>query len=184
MIFDTSIWVGLASGQISSQAVLKAAGDEQVYISAISLGELSFGVESCIDPAVRMLRTRYLRSLQDRPVLDVSSLTGSALGMLAACMKQSGRSPRTRVNDLWIAAQAIENDYALLTANLKDFEGLPGLRVACPSCGNFRKRRNKDENGLAFVVLALRKTGDGWDTQCWSSWGRTSKGGPPALGRE
>jgi len=36
------------------------------------------------------------------------------------------------VNDLWIAAQAIENDYALLTANLKDFEGLPGLRAACP----------------------------------------------------
>jgi hypothetical protein len=49
--------------------------------------------------------------------------------MLAAFMKQSGRSPRTRVNDLWIAAQAIENDFALWTTNLKDFEGLPGLRV-------------------------------------------------------
>jgi predicted nucleic acid-binding protein len=49
--------------------------------------------------------------------------------MLAAFMKQSGRSPRTRVNDLWIAAQAIENDFALLTTNIKDFEGLPGLRV-------------------------------------------------------
>src|SRR5579863_2063702 len=104
MIFDTSIWVGLASGQTSSKAVLKAAGDEQVYISAISLGELSFGVESCIDPAIRMLRTRYLRSLEQRPVLDVSSLTASAFGMLAAVMKQSGRPPRTRVNDLWIAA--------------------------------------------------------------------------------
>jgi predicted nucleic acid-binding protein len=47
-------------------------------------------------------------------------------------MKQSRRSPGTRVNDIWIAAQAMENDYALLTANLKDFEGLPGLRVSCP----------------------------------------------------
>ena len=129
MIFDTSVWVGLASGQISSQAVLRAAGDEQVYISAISLGELSFGVESCIDPATRMLRLRSLRSLEQRPILDVSSLTASAFGILAAFLKQSGRSPRTRVNDLWIAAQAIENDYALLTTNLKDFEGLPGLRV-------------------------------------------------------
>jgi predicted nucleic acid-binding protein len=79
-----------------------------------------------------MLRTRYLRSLQQRPVLDVSSLTAFTFGILAAFMKQSGRSPRTRVNDLWIAAQAIENDYALLTADLKDFDGLPGLRVACP----------------------------------------------------
>ena len=132
VIFDTSIWVGLASGQMSSEAVLKSAGNEYVYISAISLGELSFGVESCIDPATRMLRTRYLRSLEQRPVLDISSFTGSTFGMLATYMKQSGRSPRTRVNDLWIAAQAIENDYALLTANLKDFDGLPGLRVACP----------------------------------------------------
>ncbi len=131
MIFDTSIWVGLASGQMPSEAVLKAAGDEAVYISAISLGELSFGVESCGDPAARMLRIRYLRELQQRPVLDVTSLTGSAFGILAAYMKQTGRSPRTRVNDLWIAAQALENDYALLTANVRDFEGLPGLRVVC-----------------------------------------------------
>jgi len=132
MIFDTSIWVGLASGQMASEAVLKAAGDEQVYISAISLGELSFGVESCRDPATRMLRMRSLRSFEQRPVLDVSSLTASAFGILAAFMKQTGRSPRARVSDIWIAAQAMENDYALLTANLKDFEGLPGLRVTCP----------------------------------------------------
>ena len=132
MIFDTSIWVGLAAGQITSEAVLTAAGDQPVYISAISLGELSFGVESCGDPATRMLRIRYMQSLQQRPVLDVSSLTASAFGILAAFLKQSGRSPRTRVNDIWIAAQALENDYALLTANLKDFAGLPGLRVSCP----------------------------------------------------
>ncbi len=132
MIFDTSIWVGLASGQMSSEAVLRAAGDEQVFISAISLGELCFGVESCTDPAVRLVRMRYLRILEQRPVLDVSSLTSAAFGILAASMKQSGRSPRTRVNDLWIAAQAVENDHALLTANLRDFEGLPGLRIASP----------------------------------------------------
>jgi len=132
MIFDTSIWVGLASGQMSGEAVLKAAGDEPVYISAISLGELSFGVESCSDPAARIQRMRSLRSLEQRPVLDVTSQTASAFGILAAYMKQSGRSPRTRVNDLWIAAQAMENDSSLLTANLKDFEGLPGLRVSCP----------------------------------------------------
>lgn len=129
MIFDTSIWVGLAGGQLSGEAVLKAAADEPVYISAISLGELSFGVESCTDPATRMLRMRSLRSFEQRPVLDVTSLTASAFGILAAFLKQSGRSPRTRVNDLWIAAQAIENDYALLTSNRRDFEGLPGLRV-------------------------------------------------------
>jgi predicted nucleic acid-binding protein len=129
MIFDTSIWVGLAASQISGQSVHRAAGDEPVYISAISLGELSFGVESCSDPATRMLRMRFLRNYEQRPVLDVTARTAPTFGFLTAFLKQTGRSPRTRVNDLWIAAQAIENDYALLTTNLKDFEGLPGLRV-------------------------------------------------------
>ena len=130
MIFDTSIWVGLAAGQISGQAVHQATGDESVFISAISLGELSFGVESCNDPVKRMLRMRFLRKYEQRPVLDVTARTASAFGLLAAFLKQSGRSPRTRVNDLWIAAQAMENDFALLTTNIKDFAGLPGLRVA------------------------------------------------------
>ncbi len=62
----------------------------------------------------------------------IAQAMASAFGILAAFVKHSGRSPGTRINDLWIAAQAIENDYALLTANLKDFEGLPGLRAACP----------------------------------------------------
>ena len=131
VIFDTSIWVGLATSQISGQAVQQAAGDESVYISAISLGELNFGVESCTDPVQRILRMRLLRNYEQRPVLDVTARTALTFGLLAAFMKQSGRSPRTRVNDLWIAAQAMENDYALLTTNIKDFEGLPGLRVAC-----------------------------------------------------
>jgi predicted nucleic acid-binding protein len=129
MIFDTSIWIGLTSGQISGKAILEAAGDEPVFVSAISLGELSFGVESSSDPGQRILRMRFLRNYEQRPVLDVTASTASVFGLLAAFMKQSGRPPRTRDNDLWIAAQAIENDFALLTTNSKVFEGLPGLRV-------------------------------------------------------
>jgi predicted nucleic acid-binding protein len=53
MIFDTSIWVGLASGQMPSQAVLRAAGDEQVYISAISLGDGHSIYVYCYAPVLR-----------------------------------------------------------------------------------------------------------------------------------
>ena len=129
MIFDTSIWIGLSEEQITEEAASEAAGEQQVFISVISLGELSFGVESAGDLAIRMHRRRALSTFEEMPVLDVTAQTADAFGMLAAFVKQTGRSPRTRVNDLWIAAQAIENDYALLTTNIKDFEGLPGLRV-------------------------------------------------------
>jgi predicted nucleic acid-binding protein len=61
--------------------------------------------------------------------LEVSKHTASAFGVLAAAVRQAGRSPRPRYNDLWIAAQAIEHGYALLTLNAGDFAGLPGLQL-------------------------------------------------------
>jgi hypothetical protein len=132
MIFDSCIWVGLAAGQVDPRSVIAAAGDVPVFTSVISLGELSFGVESCTDPAERAVRAAYLRQVESRPALEISKDTAAAFGVLAASVKQSGRSPRPRYNDLWIAAQAIEHGYALLTLNPSDFAGLPGLQCATP----------------------------------------------------
>ena len=130
MIFDSCIWVALAANQLDRQTVIEAAGDAPVFTSVISLGELSFGVHSCTDPTQRAMRAAYLRQIETRPALSVSQSTASAFGVLAAAVKQTGRPPRPRHNDLWIAAQAIEHGYALLTLNARDFEGLPGLRLA------------------------------------------------------
>lgn len=130
MIFDSCIWVGLAGGQLQQQAVLDAAGDAAVFTSAISLGELAFGVQSCTDPTERAMRAAWLRQVESRPVLSVSKHTAAAFGVLAAALKLAGRSPRPRYNDLWIAAQAIENGYFLLTLNGSDFVDLPGLKLA------------------------------------------------------
>ncbi len=130
MIFDSCIWVALAAKQVGRETVIAVAGDTPVFTSVISLGELSFGVHSCVDPSERSLRAAYLRQVESRPTLGVSSHTSSAFGVLAAAVKQAGRSPRPRYNDLWIAAQAIEHGYVLLTVNTADFDGLPGLRLA------------------------------------------------------
>jgi len=129
MIFDSCVWVGLAAGQVSPQATIAAAGDAAIFTSVISLGELSFGVEACADPAERAVRAAYLRQVESRPNLQISKHTAAAFGVLAAAVKQAGGSPRPRYNDLWIAAQAIEHGYALLTLNISDFASLPGLRL-------------------------------------------------------
>ncbi len=130
MIFDSCVWVGLSSNQVDAQAVIEAAGDQPVFTSAISIGELSFGVHACADATVRSMRAAFLRQVESRPVLEISRHTAAAFGLLAAAVKQSGRSPRPRYNDLWIAAQAIENGYTLLTLNTGDFANLPGLRIS------------------------------------------------------
>jgi len=132
MIFDTCIWLGLDADEIDPQAVMAAAGDSTVFISAISLGELEFGVQSCSNPSQRAVRASRLKALEHRPALEISRSTAAAFGMISAAVKHAGRSPRSRYNDLWIAAQAIENGYTLLTTNTKDFTGLPGLRLQNP----------------------------------------------------
>ena len=129
MIFDTSIWIGLSAEEIDRNTIIGVTGTEPVFTSVITLGELSFGVESCADPAKRALRAAFLRQVETRPILDISRHTAAAFGMLSASLKQAGRSPRPRYNDLWIAAQAIEHNYTLLTRNLADFADLPGLRL-------------------------------------------------------
>jgi predicted nucleic acid-binding protein len=130
MILDSCVWVGIASNQVDRQSVIEAAGNLPVFISVISLGELSFGVESCKDPSERALRAAYMRQLEIRPTLEITKQTAASFGVLAASVKKSGRSPRPRYNDLWLAAQAIEHGYELLTLNIKDFVDLPGLRLA------------------------------------------------------
>ena len=129
VILDSCVWVGLVSGQVDAAAVIVATGDAPVFVSAISLGELGFGVESCTDPVERAARAASLRQIEARPTLSVTRDTASAFGVLAAAVKRAGRSPRPRYNDLWIAAQAIEHGYALATLNSDDFAGLPGLRL-------------------------------------------------------
>jgi predicted nucleic acid-binding protein len=130
VILDTSIWVGLSTGQIDNPEVAKITQDLPIFTSAISLGELAFGVHSCVNPSERALRAAFLRQVEARPILDVSAHTAAAFGVLAASVKQAGRSPRARYNDLWIAAHAIEHNYLLLTANPADFANLPGLRLS------------------------------------------------------
>ena len=59
MILDSCVWIGLASNQVNRQAVIEVAGNLPVFISVVSLGELSFGVEygdHLIPPIMHNLR--------------------------------------------------------------------------------------------------------------------------------
>jgi predicted nucleic acid-binding protein len=132
ILLDSCIWVALAANTLARQTVIDLAGAAPVFISVISLGELGFGVHACADPVERAGRAAYLQQLERRPILEVSRHTAAAFGVLAAAVKQSGRSPRPRYNDLWLAAQAIEHGYALMTLNGADFADLPGLRLVVP----------------------------------------------------
>jgi predicted nucleic acid-binding protein len=109
--------------------VIDATDDAPVFVSVVTLGELDFGVESCVDPVARAARADSLRQIESRPNLPVTRQTAAAIGLQAASVKQARRSPRPRYTDLW-AAQAIEQVDNLLTLNTADFGALAGLKLA------------------------------------------------------
>ena len=69
------------------------------------------------------------RRLRRKPQLRITVETAETFGILTAKLKKAGRDPYVRVNDLWLAAQAIQRDFRLLTSNARDFADIPGLQM-------------------------------------------------------
>jgi predicted nucleic acid-binding protein len=65
-----------------------------------------------------------------KPLLPIDADTADVFGELAGLLaKSSGRSHRTRVQDLWLASQAIQHGLGLVTRNPGDFADIPGLEL-------------------------------------------------------
>jgi predicted nucleic acid-binding protein len=100
VIFDTCIWIEYMAQGLSLAKIVRVCGERPVFLSPFSLGELHFGVESCSDPALRARRYAQVRKLGSHPILPVTVDTAATFGALAAALRQTGRSPRPRHNDL------------------------------------------------------------------------------------
>ena len=128
-LIDTCVWIDIQQGRLAPADVAQVTADHPVYLSPVTLAELKFGVEICQDPTVRQRRQVALRRLQRKPLLPIDAATGIVFGELAAALKASGKGYRRRVQDLWLASQAVQHGYLLVTRNASDFADIPGLDV-------------------------------------------------------
>jgi predicted nucleic acid-binding protein len=128
-LIDTCIWIDVERGTISPHDVSSYTGTSPIFISPITIAELTFGAEIATDENVKQKRMAAITRLKNKPLLLIDEITGSIFGNLAAAMKRSGRSSEFRVQDVWLASQAIQYNYKLLTSNKKDFIDIPGLNL-------------------------------------------------------
>ena len=128
-LIDTCIWIDVERGNISPADVAMYTEDESVFISPVTLAELGFGVEIASSESIRQLRTSSLERLRKKPLLLIDDSTGIIFGKLAAALKKSGRDASFRIQDIWLASQAIQNNFFFLTKNKKDFQDVPGLKL-------------------------------------------------------
>jgi predicted nucleic acid-binding protein len=126
-LIDTCAWIDVEQGALAPADVAALTRDEPVFLSPVTIAELRFGAEVAKDPGMRQKRLAALRRLQRKPLLPLDGATGDIFGSLAATIKAAGRQHRYRVQDLWIASQAVQHGFGLLTRNRRDFEDIPGL---------------------------------------------------------
>lgn len=121
-LLDTSVLIDW-----DDPAVAAALPDESA-ISAVTLAELAAGPHLSDDQAERARRQARLQQVEalfDPIPLDAAA--SRSYGQVVAGVVVAGRTHRSRVADLLIAATAHANRLPLYTRNPGDFAGLEGL---------------------------------------------------------
>ncbi|MBY0495123.1 MAG: PIN domain-containing protein [Cyanobacteria bacterium] len=128
-LIDTNIWIAVERGALSAADIHAITRQDPVYLSPINVAEIGLGLELLRSGSQKQRAAAMLRRLRRKPQLRITVDTAEVFGKLAGRLRKAGRDPHVRVNDLWLAAQAIERDLRLLTGNGKDFEDIPTLHV-------------------------------------------------------
>jgi predicted nucleic acid-binding protein len=120
-VLDTSI---IAALRLYDSAELP----ETFLITAITLGELSYGPHATDDPLKRAGRVAVLQHVESTfEPLPYDHHAARLYGQICAAVRAAGRQPRKRASDLMIAATAASNGLPLYTANPDDFHGSQGF---------------------------------------------------------
>ena len=94
------------------------------YLTSIVLGELYIGVNRVVNKAKHLKKVNDFLKLCK--VLDVDSITAVYYGELVAALYKKGKP--LPINDVWIAASALQHDLTLVTRD-KHFNEISNLKI-------------------------------------------------------
>ena len=124
VLVDTNAYIRYLAGDERVLDELARAG--RVHMSVFVLGELYAGFRA---GAQEKRNRKILEQFLDKPgvaVLEATQETAEYFGMVKAALKTAGRP--IPLNDVWIAAQALETASVLVTYDAH-FTAVPGLRL-------------------------------------------------------
>ena len=119
-LYDTSVVIDVEKVDLGVYL------DGVVVVSAVTLGELAYGIGTG-DRDAREQRLR--RVLTSYEIVPFGVEEAKFYGVLAELVRIAGRNPRPRRLDLQIAATAAAARLPLLTMNPDDFVGVVGTLV-------------------------------------------------------
>ena len=124
VLLDTNAYAALLSGKEAVRDGLAEANT--VYMSVFVLGELHCGFRGGTRPREdREILSRFLRKPKVK-LLHATPETAEVFGDVKHGLRSAGTP--IPLNDVWIAAHAIETGAVLMTFD-KHFDRVPGLRL-------------------------------------------------------
>jgi predicted nucleic acid-binding protein len=126
-LIDTNIISDLAAQKPNPGVLQWAETVTSVYISAVTVEELSFGLSWKPNPRIEQWIETFIR--KKAKVLPITEAIAYRAGTLRGQLKQKGIT-RTQA-DIMIAATASQHNLTIVTRNVRDFEGC-GVAVLDP----------------------------------------------------
>jgi tRNA(fMet)-specific endonuclease VapC len=128
VLIDTSVLVNAERRGLPLERIL---GEQERAISVITASELLHGVHRAKDDRARTLRQAFVEHLiSSVEPLPVTTSVARSHAEIWAGLERAGAV--IRAHDMWIAATAISHGMAVATANVAEFERVPGLTVVAP----------------------------------------------------
>ena len=128
VIFDTSEIIAIERNRQDAETLIAGRENELFGISVMSVAELLHGVERADTAARKIKRQAFVEKvIEIFPVFPFDTTTARIYAKLWATV--SGKGMSVGAHDLMIAATAIALDYTVVTANMRDFGRIDGLKV-------------------------------------------------------
>ena len=128
VLIDTNVLIECERGRLDLEPHLARRGQEEFFLSVVSASELLHGVHRAANPQIRMKRSAFVEALLERfPLLPIDLATARVHAQVWAELAGAGKL--IGPNDLWIAATALARGLDLITANVREFDRVPGLTV-------------------------------------------------------
>jgi predicted nucleic acid-binding protein len=128
VIFDTSEIIILERDNRTVGEIIHGREDEPFGISVITVAELLHGVERADTQARKIKRQTFVEKvIEFFPVFPFETTIARIYARLWALLAAQGIVVGS--HDLMIAATALSMDYTIITANMRDFGKIEGLKV-------------------------------------------------------
>jgi len=119
---DTSVAVRFLNGD--PEVIEEVLALPEIVLPLVVVGELLFGAENSSRPLQNL--PRYLEFISTCMVMPLGRSTTSVYAKTRLSLKRKGRP--IPMNDIWIAAQCLEQGWALITDDT-DFNYVDGLML-------------------------------------------------------